>query len=93
MALLTSAPRGTQDVLPADSYKWQYVEAVASEEAANFGYKEIRTPTFEHTELFNRAVGDTTDVVQPILGLNEDVLGASGLPVFDEEIDCISFII
>ena len=64
MALLTSAPRGTQDVLPADSYKWQYVEAVASEEAANFGYKEIRTPTFEHTELFNRAVGDTTDVVQ-----------------------------
>ena len=41
MALLTSAPRGTQDVLPADSYKWQFVEAIASEEAKNFGYKEI----------------------------------------------------
>ncbi len=64
MALLTSAPRGTQDVLPADSYKWQYVEKVASEEAKIFGYRELRTPTFEHTELFHRAVGDTTDVVQ-----------------------------
>lgn len=64
MALLTSAPRGTQDVLPADSRKWQYVEKVVSEEAKIFGYRELRTPTFEHTELFNRAVGDTTDVVQ-----------------------------
>lgn len=64
MALLTSAPRGTQDVLPSDSYKWQYVEKIVSEEAKIFGYREIRTPTFEHTELFNRAVGDTTDVVQ-----------------------------
>ena len=44
MALLTSAPRGTQDVLPADSYKWQYVEKVASEEAKIFGYRELRTP-------------------------------------------------
>lgn len=64
MALLTSAPRGTKDVLPADSYKWQYVESVVRKTAAEFGFTEIRFPTFEHTELFERGVGDTTDVVQ-----------------------------
>lgn len=64
MKLLTTAPRGTKDVLPNESYKWQYIERTALDTAKNFGFSEIRTPTFEHTELFNRAVGDTTDVVQ-----------------------------
>lgn len=64
MPIITKAPRGTQDVLPEDSYKWQYVERTALEVAADFGYREIRTPVFEHTELFTRSVGETTDVVQ-----------------------------
>ncbi|MBC8547622.1 histidine--tRNA ligase [Clostridiaceae bacterium NSJ-31] len=64
MALLTQAPKGTQDVLPRDSYKWQYVEGLAMEIARLYGFQEMRVPTFEHTELFNRSVGDTTDVVQ-----------------------------
>ena len=64
MGNLTSAPRGTQDVLPANSYKWKYIERAAAEEAKAFGYREIRTPVFEHTELFVRSVGDGTDVVQ-----------------------------
>lgn len=58
------APRGTQDVLPSQSYKWRFVERLLLEAAALFGYKEIRTPTFEAIELFMRSVGDTTDVVQ-----------------------------
>ncbi len=64
MGLTTKAPRGTGDVLPADSYKWQHIERTALAVAADFGYREIRTPVFEHTELFLRSVGETTDVVQ-----------------------------
>ena len=64
MAILTNAPRGTQDVLPGQSGRWQYVEQTALDTARLFGFSEIRVPTFEHTELFNRSVGDTTDVVQ-----------------------------
>ena len=64
MAIITKAPRGTQDVLPSQSYRWQYIEKVVREVSKNFGFKEIRFPTFEHTELFTRSVGDTTDVVQ-----------------------------
>ncbi|MCR4925019.1 MAG: histidine--tRNA ligase [Clostridiales bacterium] len=64
MALITKAIRGTQDLLPNESYKQQYIEKQMLETAFNFGYKEIRTPVFEHTELFQRGVGDTTDVVQ-----------------------------
>lgn len=64
MELLTKAPRGTGDVLPAESYQWQHVERTALSVAADFGYREIRTPVFEHTELFLRSVGETTDVVQ-----------------------------
>ena len=60
---MINIPKGTKDVLPADSYKWQYVESVARETAKLFGVKELRTPTFEHTELFQRGVGDTTDIV------------------------------
>lgn len=64
MAIITKAPRGTQDVLPSQSYRWQYIEKVVRDVSKNFGFKEIRFPTFEHTELFTRSVGDTTDVVQ-----------------------------
>ncbi len=64
MAIITNAPRGTQDVLPTQSGKWQYVEQKALDVAGLFGFREIRFPTFEHTELFERSVGDTTDVVQ-----------------------------
>lgn len=56
-------PKGTKDVLPKQSYLWQYVEKTARETAESFGFREIRTPVFEHTELFQRGVGDTTDVV------------------------------
>ena len=62
--MLTQAPRGTRDVLPTDSWRWQYVEARMREAAAEAGYREVRTPVFEHTELFLRGVGDTTDIVQ-----------------------------
>ncbi len=60
---MINIPKGTKDVLPNDSYKWHYVEKMAREVANLFGIKEIRTPTFEHTELFLRGVGDTTDIV------------------------------
>ena len=62
--MLTQAPRGTKDVLPADSYRWQYVESKMRQTAAEAGFREVRTPVFEHTELFLRGVGDTTDIVQ-----------------------------
>ena len=64
MALITNAIKGTLDLLPAESYKTQYVEAAVREIAENFGFYEMRTPVFEHTELFQRSVGETTDVVQ-----------------------------
>lgn len=57
-------PRGTQDILPGTVEKWQYVEEKAREICSRYNYKEIRTPIFEHTELFLRSVGDTTDIVQ-----------------------------
>ncbi|MEL7238906.1 MAG: histidine--tRNA ligase, partial [Planctomycetota bacterium] len=58
------APKGTSDLLPAESWKWQSVEAVAREVARLYGFAEIRTPVFEDTALFHRGVGETTDVVQ-----------------------------
>lgn len=64
MAVLYRAPRGTQDILPTQSYKWRFVEDLVTEVSLLYGFKQIRVPTFEHTELFNRSVGDTTDVVQ-----------------------------
>ncbi len=60
---MINVPKGTKDILPAESYKWQYVEKVARETATLFGAQEIRTPTFEHTEVFLRGVGETTDIV------------------------------
>lgn len=62
--MLTQAPKGTKDVTPYESYKWHYVENIMRKTADAYGYREIRTPGFEHTELFLRGVGDTTDVVQ-----------------------------
>ena len=64
MGLITKKPKGTEDVLPRDSYRWQFLENIFREEARAFGYREIRTPVFEHTNLFERGVGDTTDIVQ-----------------------------
>ncbi len=60
---MINIPKGTKDVLPQDSYKWQFIEKIARETAGVFGAQEIRTPTFEHTEVFLRGVGETTDIV------------------------------
>lgn len=62
--MLTQAPKGTKDVLPSEAYKWHYVEGLIREICALNGYREMRTPIFEHTELFQRSIGETTDVVQ-----------------------------
>lgn len=77
MALITKAVRGTQDLLPAESHKWQYVENKCLEVAGLYGYKELRSPVFEHTELFQRSVGDTTDVVQKEMYTFQDKGGRS----------------
>lgn len=60
---MISVPKGTKDLLPQDSYKWQFIEEKARKTATLFGSSEIRTPTFEHTEVFLRGVGETTDIV------------------------------
>lgn len=77
MALITKAIKGTKDVLPSEVYKNQYIEATCLTVAENFGYKEMRTPVFEHTELFQRGVGDTTDVVQKEMYTFDDKGGRS----------------
>lgn len=77
MALVTKAIKGTQDLLPNESYKNRYVEQTMLDIASKFGYKEIRTPVFEHTELFSRGVGDTTDVVQKEMYTFDDKGGRS----------------
>lgn len=77
MALITKAIRGTQDLLPKESYKWQAVESIMMETAEQYGFREIRTPVFEHTELFQRSVGETTDVVQKEMYTFEDKGGRS----------------
>ena len=60
---MINVPKGTKDILPKDSFKWQFVENSARQTAKLFGAQEIRTPTFEHTEVFLRGVGETTDIV------------------------------
>ncbi|HAL62935.1 MAG TPA: histidine--tRNA ligase [Clostridiales bacterium] len=62
--MITRAPKGTEDLLPKESFRWQFLEEKFKNIAKLYGYKEIRVPTFEHTELFERGVGDTTDVVE-----------------------------
>ncbi len=74
---MINVPKGTKDVLPNQSHKWRFIENAARETAAAFCYKEMRTPTFEHTELFQRGVGDTTDVVNKEMYTFEDKGGRS----------------
>ena len=62
--MVITMPRGTQDILPEESKKWQYIEDKLRKISDSFCYEEIRTPMFESTELFSRGVGDTTDIVQ-----------------------------
>ena len=62
--MLTNAPKGTKDMLPEQAYKWRYIENAFAEICRKYGFEDIRTPVFEHTELFQRGVGDTTDIVQ-----------------------------
>lgn len=69
---MIKVPRGTQDILPEQSYKWQAVEDIIRDTCRVYQYKEIRTPIFEHTELFTRSVGDTTDIVQKEMYTFED---------------------
>jgi histidyl-tRNA synthetase len=70
--MLTSLPKGTKDILPNQVYKWQFVEKAFDDICAKYGFKEIRTPAFEHTELFTRGVGDTTDIVEKQMYTFED---------------------
>lgn len=77
MAEINHAIKGTGDVLPKESYRWQYVEKVMLETARLYGFREIRVPVFEHTEVFSRNVGDTTDVVQKEMYTFDDKGGRS----------------
>ena len=77
MAEINRAVKGTNDILPDQSQKWQFVEGKMLETAELFGFKEIRVPVFEHTEVFKRSVGDTTDVVQKEMYTFEDKGGRS----------------
>lgn len=70
-------PRGTQDILPGESDRWQYVEQIMRDICRTYQYKEIRTPIFEHTELFARGVGESTDIVQKEMYTFEDRKGRS----------------
>ena len=69
---MVNIPKGTKDVLPSESYKWHYVESIVKKTADKFNVSEIRTPTFEHTELFLRGVGDSTDIVNKEMYTFED---------------------
>ncbi|MCL2035955.1 MAG: histidine--tRNA ligase [Oscillospiraceae bacterium] len=77
MGLITKAPRGTLDKLPGEIHKYQHIEGLAREISGRYGYREIRTPVFEHTELFKRSVGDTTDIVQKEMYTFDDKKGRS----------------
>ncbi len=77
MSEINRAVKGTNDILPGDSQKWQFVEGKMLETARMFGFEEIRVPVFEHTEVFKRSVGDTTDVVQKEMYTFDDKGGRS----------------
>lgn len=77
MAIATKAVKGTMDILPSEVYKNQFIEQTVLDIAAKFGFHEIRTPVFEHTELFQRGVGETTDVVQKEMYTFDDKGGRS----------------
>jgi len=75
--MLIKAPKGTRDILPGEIYKWQYIQKIVAKLCRNFGYEEIRLPVFEHTELFQRGVGNTTDIVQKEMYTFQDKGGRS----------------
>lgn len=75
--MLTKAPRGTRDILPSAAPQWQYLEEKFRTLCAQYGFHEIRTPSFEHTELFQRGVGDSTDIVRKEMYTFEDHAGRS----------------
>ncbi|NLW78615.1 MAG: histidine--tRNA ligase [Ruminococcaceae bacterium] len=77
MAAKYTRPRGTQDVLPAESWKWQFMEAAMHQTVGRYGYREIRLPTFESTEVFSRGVGEETDIVSKEMYTFEDKGGRS----------------
>ena len=77
MSEINRAVKGTNDILPDESCKWQFVEGKMLETASLYGFKEIRVPVFEHTEVFKRSVGDTTDVVQKEMYTFDDKGGRS----------------
>ena len=62
--MLTTRPTGTNDFLPGESEKWQYIEQLCRQVCAEYGYQEIRLPIFEHTEAYLRSVGETSDIVE-----------------------------
>ena len=70
--MLTNAPKGTKDVLPGQVHKWHFVEKAFHDMCTAYGFREIRTPVFEHTELFTKGVGDTTDIVEKQMYTFED---------------------
>lgn len=74
---MMQAPKGTKDAIPESIYKWHYIEGIMHDICRRFGYKEIRTPVIEHTELFQRGVGDGTDVVQKEMYTFDDKGGRS----------------
>ena len=75
--MLIQAPKGTRDILPSDINEWQQLEQKFFCVAENFGFKEIRTPVFEYTDIFTRGIGDTTDIVQKEMYTFEDKAGRS----------------
>ncbi|MDN5348167.1 MAG: histidyl-tRNA synthetase [Clostridia bacterium] len=75
--MLTTRPRGTEDILPEEIEAWYYLESTAREVCRQYGYREIRTPIFEHTELFNRSVGETSDIVSKEMYTFDDRGGRS----------------
>jgi len=75
--MLINAPKGTRDVLPDQAYKWHFVEKAFQELSGLYGFREMRNPVFEHTELFTRGVGDTTDIVEKQMYTFEDYANRS----------------
>ena len=75
--MLTKAPRGTHDILPGEAHAWNYVEGTIRDLCRRYGYEELRTPMFEHTELFHRGIGEGTDVVDKEMYTFEDRGGRS----------------
>ena len=75
--MYVQAPKGTQDILPSEIYRWHYIESLIRELCLIYGYNEIRLPLFEHTELFTRGVGETTDIVQKEMYTFDDKAGRS----------------